>query len=191
MQGCSHASPLSGSEPIYDPNRWNNPREIRETHNCFSYAMNVNDPSQANQCLNENEECEAPFHQPGSASGFDSFDSKHMKTCPNMVARILGDNPNIQMARFENRCPVNTSKIALVVDPDEDYHFLRQDSNMYWSHKPGARKVINIDARGHLIWDPRLANLNYKTHKSGDLDYTYFCAYMCVPRDKKIFLMPD
>ena len=185
---CTRLSPLSGGEPVYEPMRWNKKLAIRETHNCFSYAMNVNDPKQVAKCKDENN-CEPPFHQPGSAAKFKRFNSKRPKTCPNMVIRIRGDNPDILMATFEERCPANMSKIALVVDPKEDYHFLRQDSNMYWSHKAGARPVTNVDALGHPIWDPQLANLYYKS-KNGDLNYTFFCAYMCVPRNKGLYLLP-
>jgi hypothetical protein len=183
---CPRSSPLSGCEPDYNPGHWNRSRDLRETHNCFSYAMNVNDPKQVAQCLRE-PNCDAPFHQPGSAAGYKPFRSDRPKTCPNMVVRILGDNPDIKMSTFEGRCPVNTSKIALVVDPKEDYHFLRQDDTMLWSHKAGARPVKNVDAKGHLIWDPQLADLNYST-PDGRLNYTVFCGYMCVPRKKNIFL---
>lgn len=187
MKECKRQSPLSGCEPDYDPSRWNKRRSIRETHNCFSYAMNVNDPKQIEKCDDDVDDCEAPFHQPGSAAGYNRFDSKRAKTCPNMIARILGDNPNLRMTTFEARCPVNMSKIALVVDPKEDYHFLRQDSNHFWSHKAGARPVKNIDAKGHLIWDPSLADLNYAI-ENGVLNYTTFCSYMCVPRKDNLFL---
>ena len=151
--------------------------------------MNVNDPKQISKCDIENNDCEPPFHQPGSVSGYRGFASKNPKTCPNMVLRILGDNPNISMTTFEEKCPTDTSKIALVVDPKEDYHFLRQDSNMFWSHKPGARQVTNVDASKKVIWDPRLANMNY-IPTGGDLNYTNFCSYMCVPRKSALYLVP-
>lgn len=189
MFGCSRQSPLSGCEPDYDPDRWNKRRSIQETHNCFSYSMNVNDPKQIKQCKELND-CDPPFHQPGSAAGYKPFSSKHPKTCPNMVVRILGDNPDISMTTFEERCPVDKSKIALIVDPKDDYHFLRQDSNKLWSHKPGGRPVKNIDARGHRIWDPSLADFNYFATNNGELNYNIFCGYMCVPRKKGLFLMP-
>ena len=189
MNTCPRSSPLSGFEPRYEPRRWNSKRALRETHNCFSYSMNINDPRQIKQCIDETENCEAPFHQPGSPSGYRPFSSKKLKTCPNMVARIIGDNPDIRMSNFESRCPPNTSKIALVVDPSEDYHFLRQDANMFWSHKAGARPVKNIDAAGHIIWDPQLAFLDYSSADS-ILNYRIFCAYLCVPRTKSLFLLP-
>jgi hypothetical protein len=186
MRKCLRVSPLSGSEPDYEPSRWNKKNEISDTHNCFSYAMNVNDPKQMAQCLTK-PYCNVPFHQPGLASGYRGFSARKPKTCPNMMMRILGDNPHISMTTFEEKCPANTSKIALVVDESDDYHFFRQDSNKFWSHKPGARDVINVDAAGHKIWDPRLTYLDY-TEKGGDLNYDIFCSYMCVPRTKKLYL---
>lgn len=104
-----------------------------------------------------------------------------------MVARILGDNPNVEMTTFEEKCPAGTSKIALVVDESDDYHFFRQDSNGYWSHKPGARRVTNLDAAGNKIWDPHLAHLDY-TSNEGSLNYDLFCSYMCVPRTTPLYL---
>lgn len=183
---CPRTSPLSGWEPSYDPDRWNEKKELRETHNCFSYAMNVNDPKQIESCL-ESTNCNVPFHQPGSASGHPRFSASRSKTCPDMAARLLGDNPSMSITTFEKRCPAHTSKIALVVDPDEDYHFYRQDTNGYWSHKPGGLPVTNLDALGKPIYDPQLANRNYNTITSA-LNYDVFCSYMCVPRDKPLHL---
>ena len=177
---CTRTSPLSGYEPDYKPDHWNNNFKIKETHNCFAYAFNVNDPKQIVKCKDAN--CDSPFHQPGMASGYDKFNSENPKTCPNMSARLFGDNNNIKMTTFTEICPAGRSKIALIVDEDEDYHFLRQDSNSLFSHKPGARKVTNKDASGKLIYDPALADYNYKKNANGYLNYDNFCGYMCVPR---------
>jgi len=184
MKGCSRVSPLSGWEPTYEPDKWNKKIEIRETHNCFSYSMNVNDPKQMAKCRGK-KKCDTPFHQPGAAAGYERFSEKH-KTCPNMVMRILGDNPTITMSRFEDKCPRGSSKIALVVDESDDYHFLRQDRGGYWSQKSGARRVTNLDADGHEIWDPQLCNLDFR--KEGTLNYEHFCGYMCVPRKQALYL---
>jgi hypothetical protein len=104
-----------------------------------------------------------------------------------MIARILGDNPNIKMTTFEAKCPPRTSKIALVVDESDDYHFLRQDKGGYWSQKSGARPVTNLDASKHRIWDPALCDLNFSNHE-GVLNYDIFCGYMCVPRTQPLYM---
>ena len=98
-----------------------------------------------------------------------------------MIARIIGDNSTITQIGFEEKCPPKTSKIALVVDEDEDYHFLRQDRGGWWSQKGGAKPVTNLDASLRPIWDPALANNNW-TNSQGTLNYDIFCGYLCVPR---------
>lgn len=183
---CSRISPQNGYEPSYEPLRWNGRKELRETHNCFAYAMNVHDPKQVRNCK-LTKDCNVPFHQPGSASGHPGFRTQKLKTCPNMVARLLGDNPSMKMTTFTGKCPAHTSKIALVVDPDEDYHFFRQDSNGLWSHKPGGTAVTNLDANDRLIYDPAIASRDY-TPNGSKLNYDTFCAYMCVPRDRPLHL---
>ena len=184
---CPRISPITGWEPEYDPKLWNSRLEFRETHNCFSYAMNVFDKRQVAKCKGK-PECDAPFHQPGTASGYERFTDRRPKTCPNMLARIFGDNPTVQMADFTSKCPDGFSKIALIIDESDDYHFLRQDSNGLWSHKPGARKVKNVDAFGHKIKDPRLANYNYALSDGASLNYDIFCSYMCVPRNRPLYM---
>jgi hypothetical protein len=150
--------------------------------------MNVNDPKQIRKCTRK-KVCQAPFHQPGGAAGYGGFPPDKPKTCPNMVARLFGDNPILKMSTFEARCPAATSKIALVVDESDDYHFLRQDSSGYWSQKSGARKVTNLDAGDHKIWDPRLCDLDFRK-KGGDLNYDIFCGYLCVPRNRPLYMRP-
>lgn len=185
-QRCPRKSPLSGFEPPYEPDRWNTRKEVRETHNCFSYAFNFIDPKQILLCLNKLI-CKAPYHQPGSASDHPKLTRKDPKTCPNMISRLMGDNPSLEPTEFEKRCPSGTSKIALIVDSDQDYHFLRQDSNQWFSEKHGGLPVTNTDAQGRLIYDVQLANHNW-SKPNDPLNYDIFCGYFCVPRDRPLFL---
>jgi len=188
MKSCPRKAPLSGYEPEYEPERWNSD-EVRLTHNCNSYAMNVIDSRQINKCL-EDPECNVPFHQPGSISGYPKFNNIDPKTCPNMIARVMGDNNTIIPSAFELKCPKGTSKIALIIDEDQDYHFLRQDkpdadeSIGYFSQKSGALPVTDRDAKGHKIFDVQLANHNF----GSSLHYDRFCGYFCVPRDRPLYM---
>ena len=139
---CRRIAPLNGYEPKYEPSFWNEQYPLKETHNCFAYAFNVNDKSQIKKCKEKN--CNVPFHQPGMASGYTKFKSSKPKTCPNMMARLIGDNPNLTMSRFEEKCPAGSSKIALIIDENEDYHFLRQDSNGYWFRRSARGQLTMI-----------------------------------------------
>lgn len=161
--------------------------------------MNVHDPRQMEACKKD-PQCDVPFHQPGSVSGHPRFSERRLKTCPEMVARILGDNPAIQPTLFEARCPFGTSMVALVVDEGEakgknkagggDYHWYRKDASNYWSHKPGGTPVTDKDALGAKIYDPALASRDYRK-EGDDLNYNVFCSYFCVPRHEPIRVKPQ
>jgi hypothetical protein len=100
----------------------------------------------------------------------------------------MGDNPTIMPSAFELKCPKGTSKIALIVDEDQDYHFLRQDNNSLFSQKSGGLPVTNKDALGHKIFDVQLANHNWNREFKDNLNYDRFCGYFCVPRDRPLWI---
>ncbi|MEI8356350.1 MAG: hypothetical protein WCG31_09715, partial [Deltaproteobacteria bacterium] len=106
-----------------------------------------------------------------------------------MIMRLLGDNPTgIMPSSFELKCPRGTSKIALIVDEDQDYHFLRQDSDGSFSQKSGSLPVTNKDAKGNKIFDVQLANHNFNKPKNDPLHYDRFCGYFCVRRDTPLYV---
>lgn len=181
LRFCPRKSPLTGYEPDYNPNRYNDTRRVRESHNCFAYAFNHMDVPSLDKC--DEKTCSVPFHQPGRASGYPKWSKVKGKRCPDLIARLKGDVKGLKMINFTRKCPSGTSKIGLVADEDQDYHFYRQDSNGMWSHKPGATRVTNLDADGRPIYDPALASRKYK--KSG-LNYDRFCSYLCAPKDRKL-----
>lgn len=192
---CPIKSPLSGYEPDFNPDKYNRTRKMRESHNCFAYAFDHVEMPSDTDC-NE-EECNIAFHQPGRKSGFPRWSEARGKRCPDIFARLRADAGKISSTTFKQRCPAGTSKIALVVAPDlcsstpckgnksGDYHFYRQDSNGWWSHKPGGTLVTNKDADGRPIWNPELAARDYRVLPDDTLNYKYFCNYMCIPRKTK------
>jgi len=188
MNFCRRLAPLSGSEPAYEPDKWNLDKAIRHTHNCFMYAYNIIAPSQIKACK-EDPKCDIPFFQPGAVSKFPKFNNIDDKTCPNLIIRQMGDNPTkILPSDFESKCPTSYNKIALVIDADQDYHFLRQDRPEgsskigYFSQKSGEMPVTNLDSLGHKIFDVQLANHNYTSiYRKENLNYDKFCGYFCIP----------
>jgi hypothetical protein len=188
---CPAQSPLSGYEPVYMPRLYNKKAYVQHNHNCFAYAFDIMDLPTPEECNgNDKDECKVPFHQPGYFSGQKRFDESGEKRCYDLFMRLKGDMPAIEIARngrpikFTDKCPKGYSKIALVIDPKQDYHFYRQDSNGFWSHKPGGTAVTNKDSAGRLIYNPELANRDSRddaANKDG-LNYNVFCGFMCVPR---------
>ena len=181
IKRCSRIAPLSGYEPNFDPDLYNKYNGIKEAQNCFAYAFDYKKLPKG--CTKHN--CDVPFTQPGSVSGYPKWADIDGKRCPDLVARLLGDIPNIKMSSFTKKCPKNYSKIALVIDPKEDYHFYRHDKNGLWSHKPGATNVTSVDATGRPIYDPQLASRKYI---DSNLNYGEFCGYFCIPRNTKMNL---
>jgi hypothetical protein len=176
---CPRRSPLSGSEPEFNPDLYNKHKGVKEALNCFAYAFDYR--RLPKDCTKDG--CSVPFPQPGRASGYPKWSEVNGKRCPDLLARLFGDVPDLKMGSFQEKCPKNYSKIGLVVDEDEDYHFYRQDSNGYWSHKPGATNVTHIDGTGRPIYDPQLASRYYP---DSGLNYDEFCSYLCIPKNKKL-----
>lgn len=176
---CPRKAPLSGYEPEFNPDIYNNHEGLKDAQNCFAYAFDYRKLPKGCTAY----KCPASFPQPGSASGYPSWGEINGKRCPDLLARLFGDVKGIKMSSFEERCPKHYSKIAAVIDEDEDYHFYRQDKNGYWSHKPGSTNVTRLDGTGRPIYDPRLASRYYS--ESG-LNYDEFCSYLCVPKNTNI-----
>ena len=174
---CPRISPLTGSEPKFAPHLYNKYKGLKESLNCFAYAFDYRKIPKGKDCTKNS--CSIPFPQPGRASGHPKWSDVNGKRCPDLLGRLFGDVPNLKRSSFEARCPKDSSKIALVVDEDEDYHFYRQDSNGYWSHKPGATDVTHIDATGRPIYDPQLAS---RLYPGSGLHYDQFCSYLCAPK---------
>jgi len=88
-------------------------------------------------------------------------------------------------------CPKGYRKIAGVIQDKSapawnDYHWYRQESNGFWTHKRGRHSVEDKDAYGKQISDPATANRKY----AGSKDYDRFCGYLCIPRNVDIDKTP-
>ena len=178
---CGRIAPVSKDTPKYNPTRWNKHEGIRGSLNCFAYAFDYF--KLPKNCTID--KCDASYPQPGRASGYPAWSDIDGKRCPDIIARIMGDIPEVRLTTFTDKCPKGFRKIAVVVDPNEDYHFYRQDADGYWSHKPGATPVTRLDTTGRPIYDPMLAT---RDNKSSNLNYERFCGYLLVPVTKNIRL---
>lgn len=165
-------SPLTGYEPKYEPERWNDNPNILNTHNCYSYSMDLRSSRKGKA-------------QPGYFSSHDHISNNDYGSCTKFYQRLKKDIPGITLSSFGSKCPKGTSKNFIAISPgaDTDYHFYRQDAptnnskHGLWSHKPGRTKVVNVDADGKLILNPVKANRKY-TH----LDYSKPCFFYCNPK---------
>jgi hypothetical protein len=144
--------------PAYNPVFWNHP-PVQGSNNCYNYANN--------QATNS-------FAQPGRATG-------HMYTS----LTCAGVRPAAQSDGLVPRPnfvgPLGAGQgwyVALVIWPNRDYHWYRQDNIGCWSHKPGPAPARNTDDSGHQITDPRTCNRG---------PYTVFCSFMITKRTVHIY----
>ena len=158
-------SPLSGSEFEFDPDKWNNDYNIKNTHNCYTYALGKIVPGLDSKA------------QPGYASGFNHIEDREYD-CKYFRERLKKDSPANYLEKFDNACLPGFYKIFLALDPENDYHWWRHDNNQYWSHKPGSTEAVNLDASGKLIKNPIKANRKYDS-----LNYYKPCFFACIYSD--------
>lgn len=139
--------------PPYNPGKWNIPT-VQPYNNCYNYA---------------NDQITNTFAQPGKAHG------KTIKalSCPGVLPCAQADGL-VVTPNFSHALPKGKGwYVALVIWPNVDYHWYRQDNVGCWSHKPGSTAARNVDNSGKPITDP-------KTCDRGP--YTVFCNYMITNR---------
>lgn len=187
---------LSGYEPSYEPNDWNDNHHLKNSHNCYSYFADLKVKAIEEKCKklcknkancpHKTSTCSKLKPQPGDLAHLSRHKTLKNKnreyTCKSMEEKIMKDNSSLKKVKFTKKCPKGSFKGAMVVDPHHTFHFYRQDNTGLWSHKPGVLKVKNTDAVGNLIYMPHYANRNYKKYdKNSDINYSNFCGYYCVP----------
>ena len=158
-------SPLSGSELKFDPTLWNDDSNIKNSHNCYTYALGK---------IVKGLDSKA---QPGYASGFDHIEDQDYD-CKTFRERLKKDSPGSYLEKHDNACLPGFYKVFLALDPQNDYHWYRQDNDMRWSHKPGSTDVINVDASNNKISNPLIANRKYSA-----LNYYKPCFFACIYSD--------
>ena len=124
--------------------------------------------------------------------------NRRVYSCPAMVDKVLKDNYKkgtkkskiihwdhlTHHQQFIKKCPKNYYKGVLVVHPGNTYHFYRQDKDGRYSHKQGTLDIEDKDASSNPIFVPHLADMNYSKGKNNGINYTDFCAYMCIPSNE-------
>lgn len=156
-------SPLSGSEPTWEPSRWN---DNKKYNNCYAYAMD-----------DLEQKIEARNRKPIPGSHLSYY------TCSKLIEGIKDEIPQMYFTTFDCQCEPGFKKIyAAVSDEDDqnDFHFWRQDHDGHWSHKPGSNNPSRMDGDNHPITNPERSNRNSDTHS-----YTHGCGFICIPTDSR------
>lgn len=155
--------PIIGSNTIPDFN------PDKDAKGCFLKNLPYNN------CYNYgNDIVSNTFAQPGRGSN----NVWKKITCEEIKLSAESDGLKSIAKEYPHDLPAIGHYVALMVWNGEDYHWLRLDSNGFWSHKPGQTGIRNIDNSGSIIIDPSTQNL---------YPYNEFCGYFStIPREIRI-----
>jgi hypothetical protein len=175
-----------GSHPKWEPDIWNDVGPIQNSTNCYAYACN--DPY--NHPRKSKPQPGQIAHMPFTSYG----DVQHS----DVRLRVMGDDIMRGRYQVQRLIPlvrlrgeavpdhvVNAKGyylIALVTAPFNDYHWVRQDDNGMWSHKPGHEDATNLDWHKNPIYDPRDATFKVPDHRHGHPVPYKFTTFYYVPK---------
>ena len=157
-------SPISKSEPKYEPDKWND-NNIQYNHNCYAYLLDMISSKRSGK------------PQPGYFSGYPPLTDEDYN-CLSFYKRLKKDIPTMYLTKFDEKCSNGFDKGFIAIDPkkeDQDYHFYVLNNTGYWSHKPGRQKATNLDANNKLIRNPLKADRKYKY-----FNYSQPCFFFCL-----------
>jgi len=127
---------------------WDQPG-VMPYNNCYNYAMNYRSNS---------------FAQPGRISGrvFTNI------SCEQVSAAAHRDG-------CVRDCAGVAQEVALVIWPNVDFHWYRNQTNGFWGHKIGPTPATNVDDLDRLITDALSPELCARG------PYTQFCGFLHPP----------
>ena len=166
--------PLGGYEHDFDFDLW---EKVKKKANCYAYVLNT-----------YAREGYAP--SPGTKSAttniLPEYTLSYMRT---HLAEILAEDAPYFNGKTITKCSTYTTpetrqyKIACAFSEGEsgidggDFHFYRQDSNGYFSHKRGFTSITKLDASQNFITNPQTCNRNYNSKRA---NYSYFAGFFMV-----------
>jgi len=142
--------------------------------NCYCYAL---------------EKFAGGWCYPGQGGGAGELQQDKM-SCPDLAKRVIADGglPATKEEALSGQ-PAVGHYVALMYRSSEgcgggprcmpDFHFLRKDSNGFWSQKLGEAPVTNLDRSGNTISNPEAV--------AKDGGYDQFCGYFkVVPNQMRV-----
>jgi len=102
------------------------------------------------------------FAQPGRGSGLcpESARPCVKNTCEDVKNAAVSDGLEWVGTDLPTSLPETGHYVSLHIWPESNFHWLRMDANMKWSHKPGGSPVRNVDNNQKEITDPSKADVS-------------------------------
>ena len=153
------------STALYDVKEMYRPRGFQEVNNCLAYSVNDRDrgdpakdrlPAAGERTLGEAAAAVDPYKSANYAAMIRQTIRGNVSDGMIFTGQKMESRPGFYRVAFYMR-PIARD----VTEPVEaiDYHYVRQDSNGFWSHKFGALNVTDIDYSGKKIIDPQKADM--------------------------------
>jgi hypothetical protein len=146
-------TPLRGPDtvPNYDPANDNQGCYIlkQRDNNCYNYGTDV---------------LTNTYAQPGRGTK----NKWQSNTCEDVKRAAVSDGLEYIGRDYPKQSPDSGHYLALLMWPGTNFHWLRLDSNGFWSHKPGWGSVIDRDNQNKPITDPSIQDFS---------PWTEFCGY--------------
>jgi len=134
-------------------------------------ASFFNDPAHVTRnncyCFGSNHRPDIRYALPGKRGGHPATPI----TCDGVIAGLRADG-------WKDGCQPNGLTIALVIWPNNDYHFYRLVTGgpyWWWGHKPGGTPAKYTDNCGHAIY--QYQGRGYAPNNICRSPYTDFCGY--------------
>ncbi|WP_339253520.1 hypothetical protein [Paenibacillus sp. FSL P2-0136] len=149
-----------GYEHPYSTSVW---APLTDKANCYAYMLNTSTYS-------------GHKLQPGEKAGsiFSSL------TTNSIITAAKADMPymskSLRSSSYSEVPGYREYKVALVIAPNYDYHWYRQDADGGWSHKRGLTAIDFRDASGNSVRNPQTADRNY----GNGLNYSTFSGWYII-----------
>jgi hypothetical protein len=116
-----------------------------------------------NNCYNYgNDLATNTFAQPGRGSGVCAEDARPCvaNTCEDVKNAAISDGLQWVGTDLPTTLPETGHYVSLHIWPDSNFHWLRMNADMKWSHKPGGSPVRDYDNNHDQITDPHQADVS-------------------------------
>jgi len=170
---CAHDDPFPASNsachgPVVGPD---DPKQVHydpsnDDQGCFVARQSDNN------CYDYgNDVATNTFAQPGRGSGVCPPKSRPCvkNSCEAVKNAAISDGLTWIGTELPASLPTVGHYVSLHIWPNSNFHWIRMDADMYWSHKPGGSRVRNVDNNGAKITDPAKADFS---------PWTQHCGYM-------------
>ena len=89
---------MNKHHPVYEPKKWNSNVNIKQSHNCYAYALNTIHAKQSIKCrkyMNATKKIHCISNKP-QVGRYSRIADPKLYTCKNIEYRMLNDNPTIR-----------------------------------------------------------------------------------------------